>query len=155
VDREEWKKAVMELKEEYDIQQGTKQDETTARRIAILLGELYLTHFHDSLALFHVPIIEKDGYDLAIEYRFKCEPLEREVRVKREYKKQVLSTWGVDKTSGMEGYTTQLKELTLRVLLETTEEAEEKKYGPDTREIDFRERSFENIGFEEIGIGPA
>jgi len=155
VDREEWKKAVREMKEHYGIRQGTKQDATSARRIAVLLGELYLTHFHDSLALFRVPIIEKDGFDLAIEYRIKCEPLEREAGVKREFKKQVLCTWGVGKVSGMEGYTTQLKDWTIRVLLETTEEAKEKEYGPDYREIDFRNRSTESIGFEEIGIGPA
>lgn len=62
---------------------------------------------------------------------------------------------GVDLRSGMEGYTTQLKEWTIKALLETTEEAEEKEYGPDHREIDFRGRSFESTGFEEIGIGPA
>ena len=155
VDREEWGKAVRELKQDYDIRQGTKQDETSARRIAILLGELYLTHFRDSSALFRVPIIEKDGFDLAVEYRLKCEPLEREARVKREYKKQVLCTCGVDKVSALERYTTQLKEWTIRSLLEATEEAEEKDYGPDHREVDFRERSPEGIGFEEIGIGPA
>jgi hypothetical protein len=155
VDREEWGNAVRELKEDYEIHEGKKQDETSARRIGILLGDLYLTHFRNSLALFRVPIIEKDGFDLAIEYRLKCEPLEREARVKREYKKQVLCTWGVDKTSGVEGYTTQLKDWTISALLEATEEAEEKDYGPSHREVDFRGRSPEGIGFEEIGIGPA
>jgi hypothetical protein len=154
---EEWEKAVRELKEGYGIRQGTQKDETSARRIAILLVELYLTHFHDSLALFRVLIIEKDGFDLAIEHRLKCEPLEREARVKREHKKKVLCTWGVDKASGMEGYTTQLKDWTIRVLLENPEihEKEVEDDGPDYGEIGFRERSFESIGFEEIGIGPA
>jgi hypothetical protein len=155
VDREEWARAVRELKEDYDIRQGTKQDETSARRIAILLGELYLTHFHDSLALFRVPIIEKDGFDLAIEYRLKCDPLERESRVKSKLKKQVLCTWGVDKTSGVEGYTSQLKEWTRKALLENPEELEEESYGADGREIDFRGRPLESTGFEEIGIGPS
>ena len=155
VDREEWCKAARELREEYHIRQGTKQDKTSAKRIAILLGELYLILFHDPLALFRVPIIEKDGFDLAIEYRLECEPLEKEARVKREYKKQVLSAWGIDKTSGMEGYTTQLKEWTIEALLETDEEMKGENYGPDDGEIDFGSGSTESIGFEEIGIGPA
>jgi len=156
VDREEWEKLVRELKENYDIRQGTKQDETSARRIAILLGKLYLTHFHDSSALFHIPIIEKDGFDLAIEYRFKCEPLEREARVKREYKKRVLCTWGVDKVSGVEGYTTQLKDWTIEALFEEIiPKIGEKDYGTvESRKIDFRNRPFEDFRLEEIGIGP-
>jgi hypothetical protein len=50
--------------------------------------------------------------------------------------------WGVDKTSGMEGYTTQLKEWTVRVLLEIPEE-EKKEVKEDERRI--KDRSI-NIG---------
>lgn len=43
----------------------------SSRLIAILLGELYLSGFGTSNpgALLNVAIIEKDGFDLAMEYR--------------------------------------------------------------------------------------
>jgi len=56
--------------------------------------------------------------------------LEREERFKdRKGREQVLQTWGVDKTSGMEEYPTQLMEWTIRTLLESESEKEVEKKG--------------------------
>jgi hypothetical protein len=62
--------------------------------------------------MFYNPlIVEKDIYDMAIENRLSCPTLEREQRIKKpQYRKIVLNVWGIDKMSGLEGYTTQLKE---------------------------------------------
>jgi hypothetical protein len=89
------------------------------------LGELYLIQFRGDYQKF--PIVEKDGYDLAIEYRLRCDPLEREGKKPVNVKKQILLTWGVDKTSGMEGFTSQLKEWTVMALLEASESTEGKE----------------------------
>lgn len=161
VDRNKWIEAVREIHQGCGINEGHKQDETSARRIGILIGELYLSEFRESnpIAVFNVSIVEKDAFDLAIEYRLTCDPLEAEERVKLHLRKQVLCTWGVDKTSGMEGYTTQLKGWTAEASLEIPETIEqEEKHGPDRedqsrRSFDFGERSSEGIGLEEAGIG--
>jgi hypothetical protein len=156
VDRNRWIEALKGIREEYGIREGTKRDEMSARRIAILVGELYLSRFGrgNPKALLNVMIIEKDAYDLSIEYRLKCDTLEHEERVKPHLRKQVLSTWGIDKASGVEGYFTQLKEWTIKALLGVSETIEEEKeYGTNAGEIDFGSRSFEGIGLEEAGIG--
>ena len=101
-----------------------------------------------------VMIVEKDAFDLAIEHRLKCDLLEHEERVKPHLRKQVLTTWGIDKASGGEGYITQLKEWTIMALLGVSETIEEEKeYGTNAGEIDFGSRAFEGIGLEESGIG--
>jgi len=151
VDRERWFEAVRELQEEYNIAEGDKRDETSARRIAILLGEAYITNFRMcSNVVLNCPIVEKDAFDLAIEYRLSPNPLEREGRVKGD-KKRVLCTWGIDKTSGMERFTTQLKEWSAVALLTT----QERKEAIDDAggEVDFGSRSYETFRFEEVGIG--
>jgi len=161
VDKNKWIEAVKQIQEEYGIRGGNRQDETSARRIAISIGELYLSEFRESnlKAIFNVPIVEKGAFDLAVEYRLTCGPLEREERVKPHMRKHVLCTWGVDKTSGVEGYTTQLKEWTAEALLGISETVqEEEEYGADRedesrRPLNFGERSFEGIGLEETGIG--
>ena len=69
----------------------------SSKRIGILLGNLYLTRFGrgNSRALFNVTTIEKDGYDLAIEYRLTCDPLERGKRFKdRKGREQALQDLG-------------------------------------------------------------
>jgi len=121
VDRSEWIEAVRGLQAEYQIQEGTKQDETSSRRIAILLGELYLTQ---GGVLINVPIVEKDLFDLSMEYCVGYDPLDHEERFKGKDKKKVLLTWGVDRVSGMEGYTTQLKEWSAVALLVKPEKEE-------------------------------
>lgn len=158
VDKNKWVEAVRVIQEECGIHEGTKQDETSARRIAILLGELYLSAFRgsSSKAIFNVPIVEKDAFDLAVEYRLTCDPLEREERVKPHMRKQVLATWGVDKTSGVEGYTTQLKEWTAIALLGISKTVDrEEDHGAIDRQgsFDFGSRPLEDAGLEEIGIG--
>lgn len=146
---------VKELQEEYSIFEGNKKDEISARRIGILLGDLYASKFKGNII--NAPIIEKDGFDLALEYRLKCDPLEKEEKFKGKEKKQILCTWGVDKVSGVEGYTTQLKEWTVRALLEpVNEEKEDEDYGTEREEsrlLDTGSRAFENFRLEEAGIG--
>lgn len=130
VDKEKWISLVRELREEYNIEKGGKRDETSARRIAILLGEAYITNFREvSNVVLNVPIVEKDGFDLAMKHRLMCDPLERESRVKPEAKKKVLYTWGVDKRSGMEDFTTQLKEWTATTFLEVLQTGKEENDG--------------------------
>lgn len=158
VNKNKWIKAVKRIQQEYGISEGHKQDETSARRIAILLGELYLSEFRasSSKAIFNVPIVEKDAFDLAVEYRLTCDPLEHEERSKPHMRKQALCTWGVDKTSGVEGFTTQLKEWTAAALLEISETVDKEDYhGAVDRQgsFDFGSRPLEDAGFEEIGIG--
>jgi hypothetical protein len=108
--------------------------------------------------MFNVPIVEKDAFDLAIEYRLTCDLLEHEEGGKPHLRKQILCTWGVDKTSGVEGYTTQLKEWMIKALLGISESIKEEDYGADRedesrRSFVFGKRSFEGIGLEEAGIG--
>lgn len=160
VDKNKWVEVVKQIEGEYGIHEGHRQDETSARRIAMLLGELYLSGFHqdNSNAMFNVTIMEKDAFDLAIENRLTCDLLEREERVKPHVRKQLLCTWGVDKTSGIEGYTTQLKEWTIKTLLGISGKIKEEEHGADRedesrRSFDFGERSSEGIGLEEAGIG--
>ncbi|MGA2464667.1 MAG: hypothetical protein ABSH06_09990 [Thermodesulfobacteriota bacterium] len=159
VDKEKWFEIVRELQEEYNIAEGDKRDETSARRVAILLGEAYLTHHRELKTgkgifandpLLNVTIVEKDAFDLAIEYRLSCDPLEKEDRVKGD-KKRVLCTWGVDKTSGMERFTTQLKEWSVVALLTTPERKE--AIDDAGGEVDFGSRSYETFRFEEVGVG--
>jgi hypothetical protein len=154
VSQEEWIKAVEELKQEHGIQIGTRRDETSARRLAILVGELYLTRFGRGLkgALFVVPAIEKDVYDLALELRLTCDPLEREDRVGRKSQSMVLCTWGVDRKSGAEDFTTILKGWTAIALAETENARKEDDHGTGG-EIDPGERAYCTLRFEEIGIG--
>ena len=152
VDQGEWVKAMKELQREYVIREGTKQDETSSRRIALLLGEAYITNFRNgSNVILNYPIVEKDAFDLAMEYRLTCDPLEREERVKGGVKKQILCTWGADKASGMEGYTSQLKEWTLRAFLEVPER-EGEDYEP-RGEANAGSRTDEELRLEEAGIG--
>jgi len=155
VDKNNWIEVVRELREEYEILEGTKKDETSARRIAILVGELYLSKFGrgNPKAFLNVMIIEKDVFDLAIENRLNCDILNCEEKVKPHLRKQVLCTWGVDKTSGMEGYTTQLKVWTAEALLGSPESIEKEENHGARREIDFGIRSFEDVEFEEVGLG--
>jgi len=132
VDRDEWINLVREIQEEYGIHEDTKQDPISARRIAILLGEAYITNFRNGPnVILNCPIVEKDCFDLAMEYRLTCDPLERETRGKGGYKKQVLYTWGVDKVSGMENCTTQLKEWSAVALLIKEEENEQSNFTGD------------------------
>jgi hypothetical protein len=147
VDKDRWIGKVKEMVEEYNIQAGRKKDEISARRIANLFGEIYikLSTEPTQVKLLRVMIVEKDMFDLATELRLECDPLECEERVKPHLRKKVLCTWGVDKTTGLEGYTSQLKEWTIEALKPMEEE-----YG---RKIDFGSRSLENIKLEEIGIG--
>lgn len=155
VDEEKWIKALRELQEEYDIREDGKKDEMSARRIAILLGELYLSRFGGGC--FNAPIVEKDGYDMALEFRLACDPLEREARVKPEIRKKVLCTWGVDKVSGMEGYTTQLKAWSIRAFLEAPEIKEEEDNGAieqqESGSSDTGSGTSKEFRLEEAGIG--
>jgi len=158
VDKDKWIEAVRVVQGECGIHEGTKQDETSARRIAVLMGELYLSKFGrgNPRGLLNVMIVEKDTFDLAVEYRLTCDPLEREERVKPYMRKHVLCTWG-DKTSGMEGYTTtQLKEWTATALLGISKTVDrEEDHGAIDRQgsFDFGSRPLEDAGLEEIGIG--
>ena len=154
VSREEWIKAVEELKQEHGIQIGSRRDETSARRLAILVGELYLTRFGRGLnvALFVVPAIEKDVYDLALELRLTCDPLEREDRVGRESQSKVLCTWGVDRKSGVEDVTTILKAWTAIALAEIENAGKENDHGTGGK-TNPGERAYGTLQFEEIGIG--
>ncbi len=157
VDENQWLNAMRGLKDEYGIRKGTRRDETSARRIAILVGELYLAQSVKESSL-NTLIVEKDVFDLAFEHRLSCNPLERELRCRD--RKRVLSTWGVDKTSGLEGYTTQLKDWTMKALLEEPEITnKEEEHGTEIgngREgtVDLGVGTFEGPGFEEAGIGP-
>ena len=154
VSREKWIKAVEELKQEHGIQIGTRRDETSARRLAILVGELYLTRFGRGLkgALLVVPAIEKDLYDLAMDLRLTCDALEREARGGRESQNKVLCTWGVDRKSGAEDFTTILKEWTAIALAETENARKENDHGTGGK-TNPGERAFGTLRFEEIGIG--
>lgn len=155
VDKNKWIEAVRVIQEEYGIREGTKKDETSARRIAILLGELYLSEFREgsSKAISNVTIVEKDAFDLAAEYRLSCDVLDREERVKPHLRRQVLCTWGLDKPSGVEGFTSQLKEWTAEALFGNFETNEkEENYGTG-REIDLGSGALETFGLDEAGIG--
>ncbi len=163
IDESEWIETVRSLKEEYDIREGIRSDEMDARRVAILAGELYLglVRGRDRLEriMLNVMIIEKDIFDLAMESRMRCDPLKRES--KPQYQKQVLWTWGRDKKSGLEGYTSQIKGWTARALLEKLEtNEEEKEYGAENRgsgerTIDIGSGPLKDSRLEEAGIGPA
>jgi hypothetical protein len=160
VDRESLIEAVRAIQEENNIREGNKQDETSSRRIAILLGELYLSDFIDhsneklTSSMLNVTIIERDVFEFAMEYRLRCDPLDRESRVKPHLKKQVLFTWGVDKTSGMEGYTIpQLKEWTTQALLVQEGKGIDHGDREEPRSFNFGNRPFEGIGVEAIGLG--
>lgn len=167
VDKLKWIQMVKELKEEYSIMEGTRQDEQASRRIAILVGELYLTHYEelrtgegilDNGPLMNVMIIEKEISDVAMEHRLTCDTLDREYRVKHpNYRKLVLYAWGVDKRSGLEGYTTQLKEWTAEALVlasepQTTEKGEEEDGKLGTSGNVDRGRTFEADGNEETRV---
>ncbi len=165
VGKDEWLDAVREFKAEYGIREGSRSDEIDAKRVANLAGELYLgfVRGRDRLEriMLNVMIIEKDIFDLAMEYRLRCDPLERES--KKGDRKHVLLTWGADKASGMEKYTSQLKEWTAQALLEKpeTNNKEEVVYGrEDTEDAVWGSPhlgtgSLEEPGFEEAGIGSA
>jgi hypothetical protein len=65
-------------------------------------------------------------------------------------------TWEVDKVSGLEGHTTQLKEWSAVALLVKPEKEED--YGTDRedeskRSLDFGSRPFEDARLEEAGVG--
>lgn len=156
VDRDKWIEKVREIQKEYEIEKGKKPDATASRRIAVLLGEAYIEHFGEqSKVLLNVPIVEKDMYDMALENRLICPVLEREKKVKPHRRMDVLCTWGVDKTSGVEGYTTQLKEWAAIALLAESKEKEENgngEQGTDGQDH-HGSGSFENLGIEKVGIG--
>ena len=107
--------------------------------------------------MLNVVIIEKDVYDLAMENRLSCDPLKRESRA--QHQGQVLCTWGRDKKSGLEGYTSQIKEWTARALLKKIQTTEkEENHGTANRNdgegtIDLGVGTLENPGLEEGGIG--
>ena len=134
-----------------------------ARRTAILAGELYLklVRGRDRLerTMLNVVIIEKDVFDLAMESRLQCDPLKRESR--GQHQEQVLCTWGRDKKSGLEGYTSQIKGWTARALLKKLQPTEkEENNGTESREdgegaVNLGDGSFEDPRLEETGIGPA
>ena len=163
IDENEWIEAVGMLREEYDIREGSKRDEISARRIAILAGELYLrlVRGRDRLEriMLNVVIIEKDVFDLAMESRLRCDPLKREL--KSQHQGQVLCTWGKDKKSGLEGYTSQIKEWTAKALLNKHQPTEkEENHGTANRDdgertVDLGVGSFEDPRLEEVGIGSA
>ena len=158
VDKDKWIEAVKRIQQEYGISEGHKQDETSARRIAVLMGELYLSKFGrgNPRGLLNVMIVEKDTFDLAVEYRLTCDPLEREERVKPYMRKHVLCTWGVDKRLQLEEYSTQLKEWTATALLGISKTVDrEEDHGAIDRQgsFDFGSRPLEDAGLEEIGIG--
>jgi hypothetical protein len=148
VDKDEWVRQVRLAVEEYNIEAGRKKDEISARRIANLLGEVYmdLSSEPTQIKLLQVMIVEKDMFDLSMELRLKCDPLEPEERVEPYLRKKVLCTWGIDKASGLERYTTQLKEWTIEAL----QKKEETKHG---REINLRDRAYEGFELEKVGIG--
>ena len=158
LDKDQWVNQVKWAVEEYNIQIGEKKDEISARRIANLLGEIYikLSAEPTQVKLLRVMIVEKDMFDLAMELKLECNPLESEERVKPHLRKKVLCTWGIDKTSGLERYTSQLKEWTIEALkinqplAEDFQSKEETKYG---REIDLGAGTHEGFELEEIGIG--
>ncbi len=161
INENEWTEAVEALKEEHDIRAGNRRDEIAARRVAILAGELYmrLVRGRDRLEriMLNVVIIEKDIFDLAMESRLRCDPLKRESK----HQGQVLSTWGRDKKSGLEGYSSQIKEWTAKALLKKLQTTEkEDNHGTEHRgngegTIDLGDGSLEDPGLEEAGIGPA
>jgi len=160
VDKDRWIGKVKEMAEEYNIQAGRKKDEISARRIANLFGEIYikLSAEPTQVKLLRVMIVEKDMFDFAMELKLECNPLESEERVKPHLRKKVLCTWGIDKTTGLEGYTSQLKEWTIEALpfkvdqplAEDFQNKEEIEYG---RETDLGARTYEGFGLEKIGIG--
>ncbi len=122
VDKNEWIKAVVAAKVEYQIEQGSKMDSVSSRRIAILLTEAYLSLSRGTpRAILFAPVVEKDMYSLAMEHRLTCEPLERESRVKAEHRNHILTTWGIDRRFGLDDLMTQLKGWTLAALLELPE----------------------------------
>lgn len=112
--QEKWEKAIKKTMKDYDIRPAKSKNTVSSRRIAILFGEEFL-RLGGGLAL--VPIVEKDMYDLAMELQLRCDPLERELKVKPEWRSTVLTVWGVSKLSGMEQKTiSDLKEWTKGVL---------------------------------------
>jgi hypothetical protein len=121
VDKDKWMAEVKKIKSEYHIGVGSARDLKAARRIAVLLGEAYLSELKGNQL--RLTIVEKDMFDLAVEYRLTCEPLEWEFDKKRDDPKK-LSVWGVDRASGLELYTTQLKEWTSVALLVVPEKKE-------------------------------
>ncbi len=163
IDETEWAKAVGMLREEYDIREGSRRDETAARRIAILAGELYLglVRGRDRLEriMLDVVIIEKDIFDLAMENRLRCDPLKKET--KSQHQGQVLSTWSRDKKSGLEGYSSQIKGWTAKAFLEKIQTTEkEEKHGTKHRgngegPVDLGVGALEDPRLEEAGVGPA
>lgn len=150
--RKKWVEKVKEIRGEYSIEPGKKQDETSARRIAILMTEAFASMFTGNPGIVGLmPIIEKDHFDLALENRLYCDPIPAEERVKPEFRRKVLATWGVDKRSGMESSTCNLKEWTIGALLEAQEkEVEDYESGG---EVDFGSRTYEELRLEEAGIG--
>ena len=155
VDRQKWIEAVQKLKDEYNIHVGRKPDGVSARRIAILIGELYLRGLDGGNrgSLLIVPMVEKDCYDLAMELHLSCDTLERERRVGPKLAKKVLCTWGVDKKSGAEGHSTILKEWTAQALLGQAKNEKKEEVDGTGGEINIGEGASDVFGFEQIGIG--
>jgi hypothetical protein len=150
--RQRWVEKVKEIREEYSIEVGKKQDEVSARRFAILIAEAFTSIFAGRPGVIDLmPIIEKDHFDLAFENRLYCDPIPGEEKVKPEFRKKVLAVWGTDKRSGMEGSTCNLKEWTIGALLEAQEkEVEDYESGG---EVDLGSRTYEELGLEKAGIG--
>jgi hypothetical protein len=163
--RQRWIERVEELREEYSIEVGERRDEVSARRIAILMTEAFAMMFTGKRGVVELmPIIEKDHFALALQNKLCCDPLPREERVKPELRRRVLTTWGVDRVSGMEGSTCNLKEWTASVLLnpKRKEKKDGNGQGNPLRENYIGGRAYEDMESEEVGrykdetsIGPS
>ena len=91
--------------------------------------------------------IEREIYWAALRNRLWCERLEQELKVKPEFRNQILSVWGVDKKSGVESSGAPwFVESTMKALLETSEKekADERFIARD----DYRGRIVEASEYE-------
>jgi len=161
VDRERWVDGIRGLRDEYGISEGTKQDSQSSKRIALLVSEFYLYNYRElrtGKGIFHndpllnVSIIEKEVYEMAIENKLTCDPLESETRVKDPARRgAVLDIWGIDKKNGFENCRSQLSEWTAITLL--GERKDEDGRESESGQVDFGNGLDEGFELEESGIG--
>lgn len=149
--KQRWAARVKEIVRDFSVSVDKKKDETSARRFAILIGETILEMLAGTPRIVdYLPIIEKDHYDLALRQKLYCDPIPAEETFKAGLGDRVLTVWGVDRRSGLESSTCNLKDWTLEALTEAFGKEEKDEPG---RQADFGDRSFEEFGLEEAGIG--
>ncbi len=138
--KQKWTDALSELKAEYNIQSGTKIDERSSRRIAIIVSELFIKTFPQKNSQISFYYLEPTIYQIARKYRLQCDPMDREERNPKAVD-SMLKIWGADKGQGVEVKITNLEEWL------------EPLWRENGRATIFGSKSHGNARFEKIGLG--